>query len=164
MFCLLTYINYIIYFMKAAPKVMPPVLLCWCTTSEVDVGGMAVEIESSHQHSMTYCCCVTDGSREAVWQNGVSLASVYEAKEFHWILPCRKNCAHWYCLTIAEYSWRQWMWAHWGGGWCVLAVVTVKWKTSHILDSHEDCYKHSMEVLLHCWWKCTANGEGNVEK
>ena len=91
MFCLLTYINYIIYFMKAAPKVMPPVLLCWCTTSEVDVGGMAVEIESSHQHSMTYCCCVTDGSREAVWQNGVWLASVYEAKEFHWILPCRKK-------------------------------------------------------------------------
>ena len=32
----------------AAPKVMPPILLCWPTTSEVDVGGMAVEVEPSH--------------------------------------------------------------------------------------------------------------------
>lgn len=27
---------------KATPKVMPPTLLCWLTTSKVDVGGMAV--------------------------------------------------------------------------------------------------------------------------
>jgi len=31
----------------AAPKVMPPVLLCWPTTSEVDVGSMALEFEPS---------------------------------------------------------------------------------------------------------------------
>ena len=26
-------------------KAMPPILLCWPTTSEVDVGGMAVEVK-----------------------------------------------------------------------------------------------------------------------
>jgi len=34
--------------------------------SEVDIGGMAVEVELSHQYSITSCCCVTDGSRGAV--------------------------------------------------------------------------------------------------
>lgn len=27
-----------------ATKVMPPISLCWPTTSEVDIGGIAVEI------------------------------------------------------------------------------------------------------------------------
>ena len=31
--------------MRAAPKVMPPILSCWLTVSEVDGGGMAVEVE-----------------------------------------------------------------------------------------------------------------------
>ena len=33
--------------MRAVLKVMPPILLCWPTTSDVDVGGMAVEAEAS---------------------------------------------------------------------------------------------------------------------
>ncbi len=33
--------------MRAALKVMPPILLCWPMMSEVDVGGMAVEVEPS---------------------------------------------------------------------------------------------------------------------
>jgi len=40
-------------------------------TSEVDVGGMAIEAEPSHQYFTTFCCCVTDGSRRAVRQNSV---------------------------------------------------------------------------------------------
>ena len=32
---------------RAAPKVMSPTLLCWPTTSEADVGGMAVEVGPS---------------------------------------------------------------------------------------------------------------------
>ena len=50
---------------SAAPKIMPHILLCWPTTSEVDVGGMSVEIEPSHQYCSFYCC-VTDGSRGTV--------------------------------------------------------------------------------------------------
>ena len=49
--------------MRAALKVMPPILLYWPTVSEVDVGDMAIEVEPSHQYSLTYCCCVSDGSR-----------------------------------------------------------------------------------------------------
>ena len=30
------------------------------------VGGIAVEVESTHQHSITFCCHVTDGRRGAV--------------------------------------------------------------------------------------------------
>ena len=33
--------------MRAAPKVMPPILLFWFVMSKVDVGGMAIEIELS---------------------------------------------------------------------------------------------------------------------
>lgn len=33
MLCYL-HINYVIYFMRAALKAMPPVLLCWLTTSQ----------------------------------------------------------------------------------------------------------------------------------
>ena len=54
---------------------MPPTLLCWPTTSEVAVSGMAVEIEPSHQYSITLCGCATDGSGGTVSQNGM-----YEAK------------------------------------------------------------------------------------
>jgi len=35
------------------------------TTSEVDVGGMAVEVELSHQYPITCCCRVAVGSRGA---------------------------------------------------------------------------------------------------
>ena len=46
---------------KVALKVMPPSLLCWPSTSDVDVGGIAVEVEPSHQYSITCCCHMTDG-------------------------------------------------------------------------------------------------------
>ena len=41
--------------MSAALKVMPPVLLCWPTMSDVDVGGMAAEVEPSHQYAVIFC-------------------------------------------------------------------------------------------------------------
>jgi len=50
---------------------MLPILFCWSTISEVGVGGVAVEVESSHQCSVPCCCHVTDGSRGAVWHNSV---------------------------------------------------------------------------------------------
>ena len=35
---------------RSIPKVMPPILLCWPMMSEADIGGMAVEVESSYQY------------------------------------------------------------------------------------------------------------------
>jgi len=51
---------------RAARKVISPVLLCWPTMSEMDVGGIPVGLESSHQYSITFHCCATDGSRGTV--------------------------------------------------------------------------------------------------
>jgi len=52
-------LQFIKYNMKAALKVIPPISLCWPLTLEVDVGGMAVEVEPSCQYSVTCCCHVT---------------------------------------------------------------------------------------------------------
>jgi len=49
--------------MSAALKVMPPILLCWPTTSEVDVGGTAVEVDLPTNIPLH---AVADGSRGAV--------------------------------------------------------------------------------------------------
>jgi len=38
--------------MRVAPKVMPPILLCYSTMSEADVGDMTVQVEPSPP---TYC-------------------------------------------------------------------------------------------------------------
>ena len=50
--------------MKCSLKVMLPILLCWPMMSESDGGGVAVEVEPSHQYSVMFCCCATDSSRE----------------------------------------------------------------------------------------------------
>ena len=70
---------------------MPPILLCWPTTSEVDIGGMTVEVEPAQQYSITLCCCVTDHSRRAGSQNSVCQRSSDEAKVCHLIPPFQKN-------------------------------------------------------------------------
>jgi len=80
-------------------------LLNWLMTLEANVAGMAVEVEPSHQHSVTYCCCAIGSSRGAVWQNGFWCGRAYEAK-----------VKKWHPLTFANACWmfmetRQWMWA-----------------------------------------------------
>lgn len=44
-----------------------PVLLCWPTILEVNGGGMAVKAELSHQYSIAFCWCATDGSSLTKW-------------------------------------------------------------------------------------------------
>jgi len=102
----------------AAPKVMPPILWCQPTMSEVDVGDVAVGVEPSCQCATTFCCCVTAGSRRAVWQIGVWHGSAYGAKGWNCILPCGKK---WHTLTFIDTCWtfmetKQWILAQWGHG------------------------------------------------
>ena len=89
----------------AAPKVMPPILFCWPTTPDMEDDGMAAGAESSHQYPVTFCCCVTNGSRGAVWHNGIWHGSVYEGKVCQWTAPCSKKCAptdlHWCLLNVS---------------------------------------------------------------
>jgi len=93
--------------MRAALKVMPPILLCWPPMSEVDVGGVVAEVEPSHRYPITCCCHVTDGSRGALWQNGIWHGSGYWSKDKRsnsslW----KKKGTHWHSWMLAEGSWR----------------------------------------------------------
>ena len=71
-----------------------------CDQHKVDAGGMAVEVELSHQYAI--CCYITDGSRVALKQNGVWHGSVYEEKLCHLIPPCEKSCSHWHSSIVAK--------------------------------------------------------------
>jgi len=105
--------------MRAALKVMPPILLCRLPVSEVDVGDMAVEIEPSQKYSITVCCHETDGSRGEIWQNGIWNGSAYGAKVCHGIPPCKKMAPidiHWCFLNT--YGDRTIMLAQWLCGPC----------------------------------------------
>ena len=42
---------------------MPPILLCWPTTSKANGVDMAVEVEPSRQYSVKFSCRATDNSR-----------------------------------------------------------------------------------------------------
>ena len=74
---------------------------------EVDVGGMEVEVEPSCQYSITFCCCMTDGSRGVLWQNAMWHRSVYEAEVCHWILAHGKNGTHWHSSMLAGHLGRD---------------------------------------------------------
>ena len=111
--------------MRCAPKVMPLNLLCWPTTSEVDVGG-----NSSRGWTIPPIFHFV-----AMWQ---ITAEGWSDKMVSDMATCMKQrCAlhssmkkKWHPLTFIKTCWRfmeskQWMWAEWGSGWCVSAVVTV---------------------------------------
>jgi len=129
---------------------MPYILLFWPMTSEADAGGMVIEVEPSHQYSITFCCCATVGSRGAVWQNGIWHGSVDEAKVCHWIPPCGKDGTHWHSLKLDVCLWRP-------NGGCEHSEVVggafqqweqQQWVTSAGAD-FEEC---GIQALVHCWW------------
>ena len=128
---------------RAALKVMPCILWCWPTTSEADVGDTAVEAEPAHQYSITFCYCVTDGSREAIWQNCTWHGSAYGAKVWNWLPSCRKK---WHTLTFVVAFWmfletKEWMWAHRGGGWCISTM-----ETTVVTSAGADLYECAMQA------------------
>ena len=123
--------------------------------SEVDVGSTAVEVEPSHHYSITCCCHMTDGSRRAVWQNGVWDESAYEAKMWHWIPPWRKNGTHWHSSTLAEGLWSP-------NSGCehseaVGGAFQQWWQWQWVTSAGADFYKHGMQALVHCC-ACIARG------
>ena len=123
---------------------MPPLPLCQPTTSKVDVGGMAVEVEPSHQYSITCCYRVTDGSWGAVWQHGGWHRSVYEAKVCHWIPPYRKNCTLWHSLETLE---------------------TMNNSMKDRSCSRWPCrFLEAQHAGFFFWWKYIANGGDYIEK
>ena len=78
------------------------IFLCLAMMSEAG-GGMAAEVEPSHHYSLILSHCGTDGSREAVWQNGFWHESEDGAKVHTEILPCGKDL---HSSILAEHLWR----------------------------------------------------------
>ena len=155
------------------PKVMPPILWCWPTMSEVAVGGMAAEVEPSHQYSLTCCCWVTDGSRGAVWHNDIWHGSADEAKRCHWIPPLRKNGTHRHSSMLGEHLWKpnsgcehteavggafqQW-WQQWERQvmfqMAARSCHTTKWRASRSAHSCESTNSGDyVEKAVFCSWK-----------
>jgi len=133
---------------RAAQKVMPPILWCLPTMSEVDTDGMTVKVEPSHQYSRTFFCCGTDVNRGVVWQNSIWHGSEDEAKVCNWIPPCGNMAPtdiHWCLLndygdqSVHVSTARQWV------------VFQQQWQQITIC---EDVYECSMQDLSHCLQKC----------
>ena len=109
--------------------------------SEVDVGGMAVEVEPSHQYSIPFCCCVTGGSRGAVWQLVSDMEVWMKRRGVFEFFMWKKWCP----LMLAECLW-------WPDGVCEL---------SEAVDfSSGDC---NVKDKLCCWWQCKAVAPSNEE-
>ena len=149
--------------MRAALKVMHPILSCWLMLSEVNVSGMAEEVEPSCQYSITFCCCMTDGSRGAVWQNGIWYGRADEAiiwSRMNLIPPCRKNGTHQHSFTLAERLWRP-------NSACehseVVGWVLQQWR-QRVTAAGADLDERSMQAPVHLWKKCIGNGSDSVEK
>ena len=125
----------------------------------VDIGGMAVKVETPHYY-VTFCCLMTDDSRGTVWQNGIRHERVYEGRVLS--SSMWKNGTHWHSLMLGECLWRpnsgcehseveggifqQW----WQGQWVTL--------------DGEDFNEHGMQAFVHHWQKCVANGDDYIEK
>jgi len=144
---LFIHMNYIICFMSAAEKVMPPIYWCWPTMSDMDVGDMVVEVAPFHPYPVGFCCCVTDGRGTVTewclawncvpWKRGSFNSSTGEK-----MAPTDIHC----CLmnvygdqTVGMSTVRWW--------WCDSAVAAATVFTS----VGADCYEHSMQALVHHW-------------
>ena len=104
------------------------------------------------------CCCVTDGSRGEVWQNGVWCGSADEEKVCHWIPPCGKNDTHCHSSTLAEHLWRPESGCEhsevWGGYfWAVTTVTVGHLNWCRFVQVLHACSCSSL-VKMHTWWWC----------
>jgi len=137
-------------FMRATPKVIPPISLCWPTVLEADVDGNHSQGWTFPPIFCSFCCCVIDGSRGAVWQNNVWHGSVYVAKV----------CLHssiwkkWHPLAFIDAFWtfleaKEWMWAQWRHK---------RWQAMFQTAMHS-CHAGKLRVLqsLLCSWEFTLS-------
>ena len=72
---------------------------------EVDVGGMSVEDEPSHQYTITFCCPVT-GSRGALTKWYLTWNCVRSKSVLLNSSMWEENGIHWHSPMLAEHLWR----------------------------------------------------------
>lgn len=176
---------------KAAPKVMPPILLCWPTISEEDVGDMAVKGSTFPpiSHSMLLPCdrwqrrdsltkwCLT---WKCVWSKTVSQKKTtfllqHDNVRTHSSLETIEHAAHlgWTALPhppcspdLAPSNFH------------LCGPMKDGLQKQHFLNNDaiilvavvkqhlpvQISYGHTMQALVHCWQKCIANDGDYVEK
>ena len=139
---------------------MPPILLCWPTTSAEEVGSMTVGGWSFLPILCYIWCCVTNGSRGADWQDDVWHGSAYEVQERHWISPSGKQGTHWHSSTLAECLRRA-------NNVCehseVVGGAFQQWQ-QWVAPTCAVFYEHSIQALAHSCKKCIAYHGDYVEK
>ena len=81
--------------------------------SEVDVGGMAVGVESSHQYSIISCCCVMDGNRGAFYKIASDMEVHMKQRCVNEFFSTWRGCfAAGQLCRVCKYSWEYWLQAH----------------------------------------------------
>jgi len=106
---------------RAALKVMPPSLWCWPTMLEAGVGGTYPPVS---------CSILLPCNR---WQQRGSLKKwclKWQCEQSKGVELNSSTQTKWYPVTFINIFWmfmevKQWLWAQWGGGWSISAVVTV---------------------------------------
>ena len=150
-----SYLNSVNIFMRAALKVMLPDLWCWLMTSEVDVGGMAAEVEPSHKlHYILLLCdrwqqggsltkwCLT---WKCLWSKGVSLNfSVWEKMALTDIHRCLLNVYR--DQTVDVSTVRQWMVCFSSGDSSVKDKPRSRWPYRFLQVWHTDSYSSLMKM------------------
>jgi len=134
---------------RAAPKVMAPIWLCWPTTSDMDVGGMVIEVELSHQYSTLFFS-------PPVWQMAAKGQSDKMVSDVTWkwawseyVLP---NSSMWKKMAPADTQW------HLLNVYADQSVRTVRdmfqqwWHQQWVTFKGPDFYDHSMQALVHHRW------------
>ena len=102
------------------------------------------------------------------WQQRGSLTIWRLIQKFIWSkrvwLYCsmREDGSYWYSSVFTEHLWRP-------NSRCshheaVGGAFQQWWQRQWVTFTGADCYKHSMQALVHCWWKCIANSDDCVEK
>ena len=138
---------------------MPPIVLCWPTMSEADVGGMAVEIEPSCEYSVKFCYPTTDGSRGA---NGIWHGSAYEGKVWNLIPPCGKVAPIDILQPLLNVYGDQVVYVSTEGRWVAHFRGGNSGSGPPLLV--QIFFVHRVQAFAHCWQKCVANGGDYVEK
>jgi len=117
--------------------------------------GTVVEIE--HQYLIICCCHVTDGSRGAVWRNGIWHGS--KGMSMNSSVHEEKNGTHWHSSVLAERFWRPKSGCELSDGWVVHSSSGDS-GSSPLVRTVTKC---NTQALLHHWWKCRANGDDYIE-
>ena len=90
------------------------------------------------------------------WHQRGSLTKGHLTWTYIWCKGVSLNYSMWeklHSLTFIDACWtvmkiKKWMWAQWGSGWCVSAVVTVVWNTSHVQDGCAQLVHHKMKYIF----------------